>query len=112
MRRTMVLALAAIVALSAGCGGNHAPRLLPLQNRTVETGNVLEFMVEAVDDDGDRLEFAAQGLPSGASFDQVDNNSAVSSGLRLRRTPALRARESSTRSRSSSRTAMPRTARR
>jgi hypothetical protein len=55
---------------------NHAPVLLPLQNQTVKTNVLLEFMVTAVDDDGDSLEFGIQGKPAGASFNQIDAHSA------------------------------------
>ena len=74
--RVRVLTTAALVAVMAAACANHAPRVIPLQNKTIETNKVLEFLVEAVDDDGDRLEFGIQGKPAAALFEQVDNNSA------------------------------------
>ena len=59
-----------------GCA-NHIPEMLPIGNKSVKTGNLLEFEINAKDDDGDPLEFAVQGKPAAANFDQVDNNTAV-----------------------------------
>ena len=73
--RSLVKAVLSLAVLFAGCA-NHAPRFLNIQNRNVETGTTLEFYVEAVDDDGDKLEFGCSGKPAAASFDQVDNNRA------------------------------------
>jgi hypothetical protein len=60
----------------AGCA-NHIPELLPIGNKSVKTGELLEFEVSAKDDDGDPLEFAVQGKPAAARFDQIDHNKAV-----------------------------------
>ncbi len=59
----------------AGCA-NHIPELLPIGNKSVKTGELLEFEVSARDDDGDPLEFAVQGKPAAAQFDQIDDNKA------------------------------------
>jgi hypothetical protein len=62
----------------AGCA-NHIPELLFVENKTVKTGELLEFEVNARDDDGDSLKFAASGQPfeKEARFDQIENNTAV-----------------------------------
>ena len=49
----------------AGCA-NHIPELIPIGNKSVKTGELLEFDVRAKDDDGDPLEFAVQGKPAAA----------------------------------------------
>jgi len=64
-----------VACLAAGCA-NHAPAFFPIGNKSVETGATLEFVIEAVDDDGDGLEFGVQGKPAAAVFEQIDDNSA------------------------------------
>ncbi len=60
-------AVLAVLACLAGCS-NHAPAIVPIGNKTVETGFTLEVEVRAVDDDGDALEFGIEGMPAGAEF--------------------------------------------
>jgi alpha-tubulin suppressor-like RCC1 family protein len=48
---------------------NRAPILGYIGNRMVEPGEPLAIQIRALDPDGDAVEFFAQGLPSGASFD-------------------------------------------
>jgi hypothetical protein len=55
------------LASAAGCA-NHVPEIFPIGNKTIETGQTLEFEVRAVDGDGDPLEFGIEGLPAGADF--------------------------------------------
>jgi hypothetical protein len=60
----------------AGCT-NHIPELLFVGNKTVKTGELLEFEVNARDDDGDPLKFAAPDKPEEARFEQIENNTAI-----------------------------------
>lgn len=61
----------------AGCA-NHIPELLPIGNKSVKTGELLEFDVKAKDDDGDPLKFViSDGKPPAARFDQIDKNTAT-----------------------------------
>jgi hypothetical protein len=66
--------LFASVGLS-GCS-NHIPRFLPIGNKTLETGKTFEFEVEAVDDDGDPLNFGIEDKPSEARFEKIDDHRA------------------------------------
>ncbi|MBN2495776.1 MAG: PPC domain-containing protein [Deltaproteobacteria bacterium] len=50
--------------------------MVPIGNKTIETGKTLEFDVMAVDDDGDELSFGIEGKPASADFTQVDNSTA------------------------------------
>ena len=74
--RCFVIAALLFAWAFAGCA-NHIPELLPIGNKPVKTGELLEFDIKAKDDDGDPLEFAVQGKPAAARFDQVDNNTAT-----------------------------------
>ena len=74
--RCFVVAALLFTWAFAGCA-NHIPELLPIGNKSVKTGELLEFDVKAKDDDGDPLEFAVQGKPAAARFDQVDDNTAT-----------------------------------
>jgi PKD repeat protein len=47
---------------------NRAPELAPIGNKLIQEGITLTFPVTATDPDGDTLEYAAQGLPLGATF--------------------------------------------
>ncbi|MBW2702499.1 MAG: PPC domain-containing protein [Deltaproteobacteria bacterium] len=67
----MTLSLTLLTACS-----NHAPALVPIGNKTIETGATLEFEVRAIDDDGDELQFGIEGKPTSADFTQVDGHSA------------------------------------
>lgn len=64
-----------VLGLAPGCT-NHAPELFPITNQTVRTGQTLDFEINAVDGDGDRLEFGIQGKPAAAVFEQVSDTSA------------------------------------
>jgi hypothetical protein len=48
---------------------NNAPILDPIDNKTVNEGELLEFTVTASDPDGDYLTYSDSNLPEGASFD-------------------------------------------
>jgi hypothetical protein len=74
--RLLTVAALLLTWVFSGCA-NHIPELLPIGNKSVKTGELLEFEINAKDDDGDPLEFAVQGKPAAANFDQVDNNTAV-----------------------------------
>jgi len=74
--RFFVVAALLLTWVFSGCA-NHIPEMLPIGNKSVKTGELLEFDIKAKDDDGDPLEFAVQGKPAAANFDQVDNNTAV-----------------------------------
>ena len=64
----ITLALGLIIfGCTAGCS-NHSPAIVPIGNKTIETGKTLEFEVRAVDDDGDPLQFGIEGMPAGAEF--------------------------------------------
>jgi hypothetical protein len=49
---------------------NQPPRFVPAEDAffTVDEGQLLEFVVVAVDDDGDPIEFSDGGIPAGASL--------------------------------------------
>jgi len=47
---------------------NQAPVLDPIGNKTVETGNMVEFEITASDPNSDALIYSATGLPGGANF--------------------------------------------
>lgn len=51
--------------------GNRAPVMQALQDRSVDEGDALEFVVFADDPDGDSLTFSAFGLPDGATFNPL-----------------------------------------
>jgi len=76
-----MLPLAALLSLTAlgglaGCS-NHKPAMVPIGNKAIETGSTLEFSIRAVDDDGDSLQFAAEGLPAGAHFEDLGDRTAL-----------------------------------
>ncbi len=48
---------------------NQAPVLDSIRNKTVETGNMIEFEITASDPNGDTLTYSATELPAGANFD-------------------------------------------
>jgi len=48
---------------------NNPPELSPIDNKTVEEGNTLEFRVSATDKDGNPITYSASNLPRGATFD-------------------------------------------
>ena len=54
---------------------NSAPEFSPplQKNRTVESGNLVQFQVRAVDPDGDQVFYSAGNLPAGAEFDDAQN---------------------------------------
>ncbi|HOX46550.1 MAG TPA: pre-peptidase C-terminal domain-containing protein [Myxococcota bacterium] len=76
MLSRVVLVVAAGLGGLAGCA-NHSPALVNIGNQAVETGRTLEFTVRAVDDDGDSLQFAADGLPAGATFEDLGDRTAI-----------------------------------
>ncbi|MFH1854058.1 MAG: alpha/beta fold hydrolase [Candidatus Omnitrophota bacterium] len=49
---------------------NHPPVLFTIGEKYVIAGQKLEFNIEAMDIDGDFLEYSAQGLPEGAGFEE------------------------------------------
>jgi aryl-phospho-beta-D-glucosidase BglC (GH1 family) len=49
-------------------GGNDAPVLNPIGDKTVNEGNLLTFNIQATDFNGDALTFSAINLPDGASL--------------------------------------------
>jgi hypothetical protein len=80
MMRRMLPLLGLLVATGlgglAGCA-NHSPAIVDIGNQAIETGRTLEFTVRAVDDDGDSLQFAAEGLPAGADFEDLGDRTAI-----------------------------------
>ncbi|MCL6582932.1 MAG: HYR domain-containing protein [bacterium] len=48
----------------------HAPVLQPIGNQKVMVGNTLSFTVQATDEDGDAITYAASNLPAGATLDE------------------------------------------
>ncbi len=48
---------------------NEPPVLDAIGNKSVDEGESLSFVINAIDSDGDPLSYEASGLPSGASFD-------------------------------------------
>ncbi|MGD0336829.1 MAG: S8 family serine peptidase [Candidatus Omnitrophota bacterium] len=48
---------------------NHPPRLIPIENRTITMGKLLEFNIQATDLDKDTLIYKAKNLPRGATLD-------------------------------------------
>ncbi len=51
--------------------GNRPPVLTPVGNKSVQTGRLLTFIVDATDPDLDPLNITAQNLPEGATFNEV-----------------------------------------
>ncbi|KAA3655123.1 MAG: T9SS C-terminal target domain-containing protein, partial [Calditrichaeota bacterium] len=47
---------------------NHAPVLEPVDDKIIQEGDTLSFLINAADEDGDELVFSAQNLPEGANF--------------------------------------------
>jgi hypothetical protein len=53
---------------------NQAPKISPIEDKSVDENSLLSFTVDAVDLDDDSLTFTVEGLPSGAVFaDQTFN---------------------------------------
>ncbi len=50
---------------------NRPPVLVPIGNKTVNEGELLEFTVTGSDPDGDNLTYSTSNLPSGANFNPV-----------------------------------------
>jgi hypothetical protein len=50
---------------------NHPPILSPIGNKTVNEGQLLEFVITATDPDGNTLTYTASNLPLGATFDPL-----------------------------------------
>ncbi len=73
--RVIVLSIMAGAYLFSGCA-NHAPTFFPIGNKNVETGSTLDFVIEAIDDDGDALEFGITGKPEAAVFETTSDSSA------------------------------------
>ena len=48
---------------------NDAPLLVPIEDQAVNEGQLLEFSINGLDLDGDTLNYSAEGLPEGATFD-------------------------------------------
>ena len=48
---------------------NRAPVLAPIGSKTVYANELLSFVVNASDPDGDALTYTASNLPAGATFD-------------------------------------------
>lgn len=63
------------MVLLAACS-NQVPSLVPIPNKSVETGKTLEFDVQAADGDGDPLEFGIEGKPAAAIFTQINDTTA------------------------------------
>jgi len=49
-------------------GGNHAPVLSAIGNKSATEGTLLQFTISATDSDGDTLTYSASNLPIGAAF--------------------------------------------
>jgi outer membrane protein assembly factor BamB/PKD repeat protein len=49
---------------------NRPPHLGDIGDKTIKTGELLQFTLSAVDPDGDAIVFSAEGLPQGASFEE------------------------------------------
>src|SRR5690606_13763407 len=67
-RHTAVVALTALAALSACATDNQPPSLALTLDQQVTVGESLRLVLVASDPDGDRLDFAASGLPAGAQI--------------------------------------------
>lgn len=63
------LALLSLALLVLACAQNTPPRLVSLVNHDVAIGSTLDFIVTAVDADGDRLFFDLEGKPERARFE-------------------------------------------
>jgi hypothetical protein len=50
----------------------NPPVLDPIGNKTVDEGQLLEFVITATDRDGDLLSYSASNLPTGAAFDPLN----------------------------------------
>ncbi len=48
--------------------GNKCPEFVGLENKTITEGEFLQFIVNAIDPDGDPLVYSAENLPEGANF--------------------------------------------
>ncbi len=82
-----VFALGILLAISYGCsdsgdsptdpgtGGNQAPVLAPIGNRTAAVGISLNFTVTATDADGPAPTLTTSTLPTGAAFTDSSNGS-------------------------------------
>jgi hypothetical protein len=57
-----------VMRLEAATGGNHAPVLSSIGNKSVKEQQTLGFTVSATDPDSDPLTYSASNLPPGASF--------------------------------------------
>jgi hypothetical protein len=51
--------------------GNRPPVLDPIGGKTIDEGQLLEITIMAADPNGDALNYSANNLPTGASFDQT-----------------------------------------
>ncbi|MBU4589315.1 MAG: carboxypeptidase regulatory-like domain-containing protein [Candidatus Omnitrophica bacterium] len=70
-----------IVNVSAKPKPNKTPVLLTIGEKEVVAGNVLEFVIEALDLDGDELFYSVDTLPQGASFNSSIRKFSWSPGL-------------------------------
>lgn len=75
--RAALCALAAALAAGACGDDNHPPSLGILLDQQVVVGDSLSLVVTAKDDDGDKLDFSAKGLPPGAQLTQRAPSEAV-----------------------------------
>jgi hypothetical protein len=66
-----------VITVTEGTAGNDCPTITAPATRSVNEGQTLTFSVTASDPDGDDVMLTATGVPSGASFDDLDNNSAT-----------------------------------
>jgi hypothetical protein len=57
-----------VMRLETGTGGNHAPVLASIGNKSSHPGWPLQFTVSATDPNGDPLTYTVSNLPAGASF--------------------------------------------
>jgi hypothetical protein len=60
-----------VMRLAVAAGGNQAPVLGSISNKTIGEGQALSFTISATDPDGGTLTYSAAGLPSGATFNAV-----------------------------------------
>jgi len=58
-----------VMRLEELTGTNHAPVLDPINNKAVNQGQLLEFIITATDPDGDSLTYLVSNRPEGANFD-------------------------------------------
>jgi hypothetical protein len=56
---------------------NQAPVLTPIENQTIKENELLQFTISATDVDNDSLSFSVQNLPTGASFIDNQDNTAI-----------------------------------